>query len=221
VPAMTYAGIYNAVLGRRFPASTQTTNAKRWVDTAYQDVWSADDWTFKRMPYQALAVVAGNNQPTMPADFGREIDLYDNFGTQLVQMDQSRFERMYLGTLVPGGQGQFGTPSAYMVANRQIYLSQPPVASTNYYLSYQRRMAHKNSGGTVVSGPMSADTDVPLWDDHHAILITRATVIGLIEINDPSWKQQQDEYERQLDRMKKDYVERQPAVQWGAMNWDA
>ena len=216
---MNYAAIYGAVLGRRFPASSQTTNAKRWVDTAYQDVWSADDWTFKRMPYQALAVVAGNNQPTMPADFGTELNLYDNYGNLLTQMEQGRFERMYLSGLTPATTG-FGIPQAYMVVNRQIYLSQPPVASTNFYLSYLRRMAHKNAGGSVVAGPMSVDTDLPLWDDHHAILITRATAIGLQEINDQSWKMQQDEYERQLDRMKKDYVERQPAVQWGAVNWE-
>ncbi|MBA2370737.1 MAG: hypothetical protein H0V71_03720, partial [Chloroflexi bacterium] len=46
--ALTYLQLQDAVLGRRFPAASQRANSKRWLATAYQDVWSADDWAFKR-----------------------------------------------------------------------------------------------------------------------------------------------------------------------------
>src|SRR6266542_928869 len=104
MPALNYAAIYGAVLGNRFPASTQTVNAKRWVDTAYQDVWGAKDWTFTKVPLASLTV-GGTNQPTMPADFGDVIELYDDSGDKLERLDEERFERYFTPQLLSDSTG--------------------------------------------------------------------------------------------------------------------
>lgn len=213
MPALTYLNIYQAVLGRRFPQSSQLTNSKRWVDTAYQDVWSAADWTFRRVPQSDLVVASAT--PTMPADYADTIDLFDPQGYRLERMSEEDFERDFL----PASSINVFPAYAYTVVNRQIYL--PATAAGTYKHSYYRRMAHKDNAGAVIAGPMSLDTDKPLWDDHHSVLIPRAQVIGLIELNDPTWEQLQAEYERQLSRMKRDYEQVRPAKQWARDCWYA
>ena len=216
--ALSYLDSQNAVLGRRFPPASQRVNAKRWLATAYQDVWSAADWTFKRVSRVSFPLTAGISTPTMPSDFGDAIELYDDMGEVLVRLSQERFEEEFADILV---QSQTGTPEVYTVVNRQIEVAPIPGAVT-FRLSYFRRLSHKEENGTTVTGGfMDEDTDYPLWDDHHSVLIPRATAIGLQEINDPTWDQAQEEYERQLARMRDDYVQQNPAVQWGAVAWGA
>lgn len=212
--ALNYLALQNAVLGRRFPASSQRENAKRWLATAYADVWAADDWTFARVSRANLTFTAGDSTPTMPADFGDAIELYDNLGTPIERLSQEEFEEEYADSLI---LGTTGTPEAYTVVNRQIEVAPVPGDAT-YKLSYWRTLSHKESDGvTVTAGMMDEDSDYPLWDNHHSVLIPRATAIGLIELNDPTWQQAQDEYERQLERMKRAYVQVRPALQWGRL----
>lgn len=219
---MTYKELQDAVLGRRFPAASQRANAKRWLRTAYSDVWAAYDWNFKRVSREPVAVAAGG-LVEMPSAFGKQIALYDDLGVRLAELSQERFEEQF--DLTEGGNA-FG----FMVVNRQIVVAPDPGTAT-YQLSYKRRLAHLTPDGvadddvistTVSAGFMDGDSDLPLWDEeHHAVLIPRATVIGLIEMNDPTWDQQQVEYERQLDRMRSDLETVRPALQWGAQAWDA
>ena len=214
--ALTYTALQNAVLGRRFPES-QRNNAKRWLATAYVDVWSAADWTFKRVSRAALTMTAGDSTPAMPADFGRVIELYDDSGVPLTNLAQDEFEYRYGDLLL---NSQTGLPEAYTVVNRQIEVAPLP-AGTTFRLSYWRRVSHKEANGAVSAGYMDEEDDAPLWDDHHSVLIPRAVAIGLQELNDPTWEASQAEYERQLSRMKEDYVNIRPTRQWGALNWDA
>jgi len=216
--ALNYLALQDAVLGRRFPAASQRPNAKRWLATAYQDVWSAEDWTFKRVSRASLTVTANDLTPGMPTDFGQMIALYDGFGDKLEYLSQERFERYFAPELILATSGN---PSFYTVVDRQIYLSSSP-GNTTFHISYVRRLSHKQSDQlTVAPGFMDDDIDYPLWDDNHSVLIPRATAIGLIELNDPTWSEAQAEYERQLDRMRFDYEERRPAIQWGMVSWDA
>lgn len=214
VNALNYLALQDAVLGRRFPAASQRNNAKRWLSAAYADVWAAEDWTFRRISRATLAVSAGDSTPAMPADFLDAIELYDETGISLLRLSQEEFEERYAEILV---LNQPGLPEAYSVVNRQIEIAPLPGATMNYRLSYKRRLCHREAdASTVTPGFMDEDSDYPLWDDHHSLLIPRATAIGLIELNDPTWQQAQEEYERQLARMKDDYVQISPANQWGA-----
>ena len=205
--ALTLAQLRTAVLGRRFPAASQTTNATRWLATAYQDVWSASTaWSFKRVSLENLAVVAGDYTPAMPAAFGDAIKLFDARGNEIPRLAQEEWEACYTAEII---QATRGVPEAYCVVNREIQLAPIPQSTTTFKLSYLRRLAHKQADGTTVAaGFMDAEDDYPLWSDHHAILIPRAQAIGLQEMSDPTWQLAQAEYERELDRMIDDYVPR-------------
>jgi hypothetical protein len=215
--ALTYVQLQDAVLGRRFPAASQRSNAKRWLATAYADVWSAAEWTFKRVSRAPLTMVDGDSTPVMPADFGEALDLFDETGYPLLRLSQEDFERAYGDVLM---QSQTGTVEAYTVVNRQIEVAPAPTGGS-FFLSYTRRLAHRNADGTIAAGFMDADTDYPFWDDHHSLLIPRAYAIGLMELNDPTWSGPQEDYERQLARMERDYEHQRPQRQWGAVSWDA
>lgn len=200
--ALTRADLVTAILGRRFPSSTQTTNARRWLNSAYLQVWSAHPWTFETVSLANLAVTVNNRTPTVPTDFADVLDLYDDAGWPLVRMNERDYERAYASGIVAAAAGQ---PAAFTVIDRQILLGPIPQASATYKLSYRRRLSHRDTALAVVAGAMSVDTDYPLWSDHHAVLIPRAAAIGLAEINDPTWQLQQQEYERQLQLMVLDY----------------
>lgn len=209
--ALTRADLVTAILGRRFPAATQTTNARRWLATAYADVWHAADWTFKRVSRATLAVTAGDETPTMPAAFADAIKLYDDLGNEIPRLSQEVFEQRYASSIVAGERS---TPDAFAVVDRQIILGPRPVSSANFLLSYRRRLASRTATLAVQAGIMALDTDFPLWDDHHSILIPRAQSIGLVELSDPTWQLAQQQYQLELERMIEDYTT--PIVgQWG------
>jgi hypothetical protein len=212
--ALNFLALQDAVLGRRVPAASQRNNAKRWLATAYQDVWSAAEWTFKRVSRADLATIAGDSTPVMPVDFQDVLDLYDSFGEPLLRLSQERFEYEFGDILA---QSQIGLPDAYTVVNRRIEIAPVPGGET-FKLSYLRRLSSRTASLVVQAGFMVDDDDYPLWDDHHSVLIPRALAIGLLEINDPTWQEAQEEYERQLARMRDDYVQINPARQWGAVS---
>lgn len=214
--ALNFVTLQDAVLGRRFPAASQRTNAKRWLATAYADVWAAEEWTFKRVSRATISFTSGDTTPTMPADFQDAIDLFDQTGFPLKRYSQEEFEERYADVLVASSGG---SPEAYTVVNRQIEVAPIPGVSTSFRLSYRRRLASRTAAGVVQAGMMAIDSDYPFWDDHHAVLIPRAIALGLQELNDPTWQDPQAEFERQLERMKDDYVQIRPAVQWGAYSY--
>jgi len=212
---VNYLELQTAVLGRRFPPASELTNVKRWIGTAYQDVWDADDWDFKKVSFENLAVSGAT--VALPGNVAEVTGLYDNFGGKLERYSQEDFERFYSGNFAVSGSVSASPPPAYMVLAGSIKLSNS--ASGTYLLSYNRRVSHKLAAGTITLGLMVLDTSVPFWDDHHGLLVARAQAIGLQEINDPTYSGPQQEYERQLVRMKQDQITKQPAYQWASESW--
>lgn len=218
MPSLTYKALQDAVLGRRFPASTQRENSKRWLDTAYADVWNAlrgesRYWTFEIVFRSTLPVTAGDSTPTLPSDYGDTIALFDESGSELERISPEDFERRFASTTANEA------PYAYTVVDRVLHLGPTPSGSVNYTHTYRRRLSHKANGVTVTAGFMDSDTDAPLWDDHHSVLIPRAMAVGLLELNDPTWEQMQAEFERQLSRMREDYEQVRPQRQWARRRW--
>lgn len=214
VNALTYLNLQDAVLGRRFPASTQRSNAKRCLAVAYQDVWSAEDWTFKRVSRSSFAIpgTGTGTKPQMPADFGHAIALFDDQGHEIEPASEDSLERFYSASALTG------RPDVFTVVNRQIILSSDP-GTVTYQLSYQRRLSSRTAALAVQAGMMNVDGDYPLWDDHHGVLIPRAQAILYLELWDPSFADVQAEYERQLARMKDDYAQERPLRQWARQAW--
>lgn len=217
--ALTYLNLQDAVLGRRFPASSQRTNAKRWLAAAYADVWTAllaegRMWSFEYVFLSSLAISANDSTPTMPSDYADTIDLRDADGVALTRLSPRVFAEQFT---VPSTSA----PYAFTVVNRAIHLGPTPGSDATLTHTYRRRLAHVQSDGTtVVAGYMDEDGDYPLWAaDHHGVLIPRATAIGLQEINDPTWQSPQEEYERQLARMRADLEHVEAQAQWPRADW--
>jgi hypothetical protein len=207
--AINRGALVTAILGRRFPAASQTTNALRWLGTAYSDVWHASDWTFKRVSLSNLSVVAGTRTPTMPTDYGESLLLVDQYGDELERMPQEQFEATFASDFALNVRG---APWAFTVVSGQLILGPIPSTTATFLHSYQRRVSHLQSDqATVQAGFMDADADYPLWSDHHGVLIPRAVAIGLQELNDPTWQEPQQEYERQLSRMEEDHGQKKVA----------
>lgn len=206
---LTFVELQNAVLGKRFPQSS-LGDTKRWLATAYQDVWAAYEWPFRIVSRAPLALTVGE-QPTVPADFADAQDVFDQYGCALERMEQRTLEEFY-GDIF--AFSLTGLPEAYTVVDRQLILAPLSSVTAGFTLSYRRRLCCRNADGTVAAGMMVNDTDYPVWDDHHSLLIPRAQVVGLQELNDPTYAMALQEYERQLSRMQDDYRPARVPVQW-------
>jgi hypothetical protein len=213
----TYVDLQDAVLDKRFPSSRRAS-VTQWLAVAYQDVWDAGNWSFKQVSREAWYTTADGTSsglasatPTMPATLGRVTRIFDDLGDELDEYDEDSFEGRFSALDV---QGTTGRPYAFTVIDRQIHLAPKPDAAYLFNVSYRRRMAHRNVGGVAVAGFMTQSDDSPLWSDHQWILVPRAQAIGLKMLNDPTWPPLQDEYDRLLTSMKRDYEQRAFPRQW-------
>lgn len=204
--ALTYAQLVAAVLQNRFPASL-TGTAQQWLAVAYQEVWDAANWTFKHVSRASFYTSADGTSsgtatetPLMPTAFADATRLLDDLGCPLGRYSQGEFEDAFTSDT------STGRPWAYAVIDRQVHLGPTPDKAYLFKLSYRRRLAHKDASGNVVAGFLAADTDVPVWDDHHRVLVPRAQMIGLKEKNDPTWPPLDDEWQRGLLGMRRDYL---------------
>jgi hypothetical protein len=206
---LTYAELKAAVYERRFPTSSPVD---QWLAAAYSSVWAAGDWTFTKVPRatfyttaDGLSTGAVSATPLMPSAFREVTGLYDDQGDELAEYAQRDFERFYTEQTPSTGR-----PDRFMVVNRQITLYPTPDAKYAYKLSYRRRLATRNAAGTVQAGFFVLDSDIPLWDDHHYLLVLRAKILGLRDRSDPTADDLTDEYMALLEAMRADYAERLP-----------
>lgn len=202
---MTYAELRAAILERRFPSNSPVSS---WLEAAYDDVWNATEWEFKRVSGATWYTTADGlsngtpaQQPKMLVDFANPLALYDDLGNPLVQLPQREFEKTYQPYIVSD------RPEAFMVVNRQIWLGPKPNAAYPFKLSYKRRISTRTTTGAVQAGFFVQDTDIPLWDDHHYLLVLRAKMIGLRDRSDPTASDLENEFARLLAAMKDEYVE--------------
>jgi len=182
-----------------------------WLAAAYTDVWNAAKWTFKRVSREAFYTTADGTSggtptatPVMPAAFASIRALVDDQGDALTQLAEFDFESRYTADTTTG------RPCYFMVVDRQITLWPTPDAAYLFSLSYNRRIATRTASGDDQEGIYQVDGDLPLWDDHHYILVTRAKIIALKNLTDPTAQMLQDEYGRLLDAMMDEYIEALP-----------
>lgn len=177
---MTAQDVWDELTNLRFNTQTiKLAQVKKWTSQAEIALWNAADWSFKRMPMASLTVIGG--AATEPTDLGKVHRVYDINGVRLPYMLPDDFEEAYIApTPAPTGVAE-----AYTVINRQITIG--PSQSGTFKISYRRRYAHLNTGGSVVAGVMSVGTDTPIWDsEHHYILVPWAMRIGEILEADPT-----------------------------------
>src|SRR6266566_5074676 len=100
---MTYKNLQDEVIALAFDSSLRAS-VKSWINLGYQYIWEQDDWDFKIAPSQTLAVVGGNNAPTMPTDLAKVLDIYDPTGNPLLFLRQKDWEYAYLNPQSIGQQ---------------------------------------------------------------------------------------------------------------------
>jgi hypothetical protein len=207
---LNYGELRTAIQENRFPSSDPISD---WLGAAYSDVWNAANWTFKRVSRANLYTTADglssgtpSATPSMPAAFADITSgVFDDTGCKLKQLTEFEFERL-LTEQTP----TTGRPSHFMVVNRQITFWPTPASAYLFKVSYRRRLATRTSVGAVQAGFFQNDTDLPLWDDHHYLLVLRAKLIGLRDRSDPTASDLEGEFSRLLSAMQTDYVEARP-----------
>ena len=195
---MTFLDIQNEILSFRF-SEGRRTSCKRWINARYSQIWSSGEWPFKRMNEVSLAVVGGNNTPTMPTDFGKPIALFNDLGNELMFLEQKDFNRSWAAITTTTGR-----PNSYTVVNRQIILGYTPSSSATYRLDYTRRLT-----------ALVSDTDVPLIPaEHRYMLVPGGMASGLKEENDPTYSALEEEFNTLLAAMIDDLLPSDQAETW-------
>jgi hypothetical protein len=207
--SLSYADLKSAIRERRFPTSSPV---EQWLAAAYTDIWTSADWTFRKVSratfYTTADGLSGGTPsatPLMPSAFSQIIGLYDEQGSKLQQLAEEEFER-YFTEATPST----GHPDTFTVINRQVILYPTPAAAYAFKISYKRRLATRTNAGVVQAGFFVADTDIPLWDDHHYLLVLRAKLIGLRDRSDPTASDLEGEFGRLLDAMREEYIDSLP-----------
>lgn len=200
---MTYDEIVKEVVQIRFKAS-QRASVKRWVNSRYQTIWAYADWPWKRQGPVDLTIIAGNANPAPPTGFLRPVMILDDLGGELDWLEPDEFDRFnrYLVT-----NGTRGRPSAFKWTDNVITLAPTPNTSYRLALVYDRKPTVLAGGTTPAPAPLSADSDVPIWDEqYHYILVLGAIATGLRLENDPTYPQLEEEYEATLMSMQDYYL---------------
>jgi hypothetical protein len=174
---MNRAALVAEILNQGFDPGQDVAHARRWLDSAYGWVWNAAEWEFQRVGPVVMAVTTGDDTPALPADYGDSLRIFDNTGNYLEPLDPDIFDMIYMPGLIAATTG---TPIAWKMENRIVYLGPTPSGNSNFRIAYKRRLAHfLADGSTVTAGPMVLDTSQPLWEaSHHMVLVYAAAMIG-------------------------------------------
>lgn len=212
---MNRGQIVTEVIGQRFD-TTQTTSVQRWVDLEYAAIWHAeDDWIFRQTIMHETTITLANWTPTSyPADLGEIVNVYHENGDAMEELTQEEFDPYYLNGVLSGTRGR---PEFYEVLNNQLTFYPTTDKVYNIRIEYQRKLSHYQADGvTVVPGPFSADTDLPLWDaDHHYLIVMRAFRLGCRMSNDPTGELVNDNIDEAMDAMRRSLLVEHSGEQYG------
>lgn len=192
---------------------TQRSSVKKWINHRYAILWGMDDWTFKKTFNLAMTVTAG--QATAgPTDLAIPISLFDNNGNEIIYVDPGTYLNCHVGN-------SSGTPDKYTVVNKTIYLDPTPASSSSAWAVYYEKTPWV-SGNPTSGPPLVGDTDVPaIPAEYHYMLVPGATSVGSISMNDFTYQFAEQEWQNDLDAMRRIYLADVRAVtgQWGAQVW--
>jgi len=203
---MTFDDICDEVIEARFKES-QRTSVKRWVNLREAQIWATAEWPWKIIGPTALTVTTADSTPSLPSDIDRPSKIYDDLGDRLQYMIQDEFDDYLTSYQINNTRGR---PTTFKWNNGVLTLGVVPDRAYSYTMSYLRKLSHYAAGSVVTLGPMSADTDFPLFDaEWHEILTLGAISTGLKVENDPTWEPLEGEFSVMLAQMVEHYL---PAV---------
>jgi hypothetical protein len=211
---VTFKNLQDEVMLQRFTGELNRASVKSWLNVRYTAIWNAADWYFKHVRNKALVISASDPTPTMPSDFAESEGLYDQDGSPLIYVTPRDFDETALGVV------SSGTPYAYTVVDREIWLYPTPPAAT-FKQSYRRRLCHIDGpSGLVAAGIMVDDSDQPLWGaEFDYLLVLDAQMLGMQLQNDPTWADLKPARDELLESLRGDSLASRQANEvlvWGA-----
>lgn len=203
---MVFSEIYGEVITARFNTG-QTANAKRWVNLREAQIWATAEWPWAIVGPTALVVTSTDSTPALPVDIDTPSAIYDDHGDKLQYMIQSEFDDAFISPQLNNTRGR---PNAFKWNNGILTLGPVPDTAYSFTMTYLRKICHYAAGTVLTTGPMTADTDFPVFDSEwHEILTLGAISTGLKIENDPTWTSLEQEFGIMLTGMVDRYL---PAV---------
>lgn len=170
-----------------------------WLNAALHDYEDAYSWPFLDVEVENIAVAAGVESLTVPADFFKPITLSDITESTNERKLTPRTRQWWEENI--GNKATQGSPENYtQIGLSTVQLWPVPDKTRTFRLVYQKQLTD-----------LSAGTDVPgIPLRHHYYLVLRAASIGLMAENEEDRaRTAQLEYEGLLDRAITKYTTRQ------------
>lgn len=214
---LNYGVLKEQVQGRRFTNTQLTSGIPYWLFQAYQDVWDAGDWHFKKVRLAALALTSGSYAGTVDDARGPVVDVlnvYDENGSQIPRLPWDDWRARYAQSI--SDATVTSKPTAWALDGTNVRVGPRADATYAWTCDYRRGVTTRTSLGVEQPGWFQGDADIPLWDGHGRLLVVRAQSIGLKDVNDPTFGPLDDEYDIALARFTEDHHDRGAApVQFG------
>ncbi len=202
---MTFADIYDEVITARFK-SAQTPQIKRWINLRESQIWAAAEWPWK---ITAPTVITVDDEmtifSTLPEDFQTPLAVYDDLGNKLRYMIQSEFDATYQSVAINDVTGR---ATDFKFQDGTLTFGPALDAAYDFSFSYYRKPIHFDEDrANYVVGPMTEDTDEPIFDtEWHEIMTIGAISTGLKIENDPTWQSLEQEFGIMLAGMVDHYL---------------
>ncbi len=178
----------------RFDES-QRGDVKNWLNSAYWQIWSLENWTFVQGKVENASVTSG--VPTLgglPADLNTVRSVIRGDGTPVKQIPVNELERMYYD---PRSK-IIGLPEHYAVLNGTVLLGPiPNETAADYQIVYDKEYTSLVNDADIHMLPGGADM----------ALVFKASATGLKLQNDFTWQFHEQDYQEQLDALRRNYLE--------------
>jgi hypothetical protein len=197
----TFLDLQAAVMSDRFDED-QRGDVKNWLNSAYWQLWSLENWTFVQAKLDNATVTAGvATLGGVPSDLNTVRSLIRGDGTPIHQTPVLELEDRYYDPRSP----VTGLPERYAVLNGTILLGPiPNETASDYQLVYDREYT-----------PLVNDTDVPAVPaGAEMALVFKASATGLKLQNDFTWQFHEQDYQEQLDALRRNYLEVATERRW-------
>lgn len=203
---MDFVSIQNEVMSDRFRGD-QRDRVKLWINSAYADIWTMEEWTFRFAEDQVTVTTSSTAVTDLPTDLGAVMGMWNSEGDRISYITPGEWSDLYYG------ETSTGKPEFYTI-NPAGTLVVGPISNetdTGYKIRYEKLRVD-------LDGPQ----DVPLLpSSSHFVLVHAACEIGLAMENDyPTADIQRGMKEDKLAGMRSQYLEVQRGEfeQWGSFD---
>lgn len=184
---------------------------KRWLGTREAEVWQFANWPIKQSVELNLTVTGGVATVALPAGFSnvaQGLHIFDDYGGELAYLDPDDFFANY--GAAPASPVASNRPEAWTMtvdptaSGALVFRFGPaPLASATYAVQGWNLPIKRTAAAVWAIGSMSADTDLPWWqDDYHYWLVDGAVAYGKRFEGVPTWQQHEQAFQAGLERLR-------------------